>query len=362
VFTFVVGGLILGLFVIYAIFGGDDDKKSDELLLQKAPPAQVKNIAPPADLPDEAPPPPPLPFETTTAPPPPEIEFEVEKNVDEKTQTSLAERLKSPIMVLGGSSSKAAPTGQGDEDQGVFNGDDSNMAFAKKSMQKSVAPTVISRKIRNMRSTIAQGRIINAVLETAINTQLPGPIRAIVSRDTYAEHGRAILIPKGSRLIGVYNTNIFNGQQRVFIVWNRVIRPDGVDVMINSIGVDDLGRAGVNGFIDTRFGEMLSAVTLTSLLGVGMAYGVEQLGDGEPVQQTQGLGNQGNVFTTTNAQSSQQAAIQGAARIGQVGTNAAQRLMDMRPRITIDQGTTVNVFVQNDLVFPDNIAGSQIIP
>jgi type IV secretion system protein VirB10 len=231
-------------------------------------------------------------------------------------------------------------------------------------MRQSSASTVVSSRIKNMRTTIAQGKIINAVLETAINTQLPGNIRAIINRDVYAEQGRNILIPKGSRVIGTYNTALILGQNRVFIIWNRIIRPDGIDVMINSPGVDNLGRAGINGFIDTRFGEMLSAATLSSVLGLGLAVVSQQIDGSDDQQQqvTQGSGG-GGAFTTTQASTPQQAASQGAQRIGEIGGKVANQLLDIRPRITIDQGTPVSIFVQNDLIFPDDIAGgSRVIP
>ena len=87
---------------------------------------------------------------------------------------------------------------------------------------------VKATKIGDLRRTIAQGRMIQATMESALNTDLPAPIRAIVSRDVYAEAGSVPLIPKGSRLIGNYNAKLDSGQTRVFVVWSRVIRPDGI--------------------------------------------------------------------------------------------------------------------------------------
>jgi type IV secretion system protein VirB10 len=366
IFTVIGGVLAVALVVIYALFSGKEEKKTEEIVLQQAP-SPSKNVAPPPDLPDEPAPPPPIIFDNANiSPPPPEIDFEIEEApIDQATANSLAQRLKSPIMVLSGSPRNSVATGENKEDiSGFLAGSDGNVSFAKNSMQQSFASTVVSTRIKNMRTTIAQGKIINAVLETAINTQLPGNIRAIISRDVYAEQGKNILIPKGSRVIGAYNTALILGQNRVFIIWNRIIRPDGIDVMINSPGVDNLGRAGINGFIDTRFGEMLSAATLSSVLGLGLAVVSQQIDGSDDQQQqvTQGSGG-GGAFTTTQASTPQQAASQGAQRIGEIGGKVASQLLDVRPRITIDQGTPVSIFVQNDLIFPDDIAGgSRVIP
>jgi type IV secretory pathway VirB10-like protein len=87
----------------------------------------------------------------------------------------------------------------------------------------------------------------------------------------------------------------------------------------------------------------------------------EEVGNGEQVQVQQNAG--GNPFggTTTTGGSSQQAAMQAAGNISNVGTDMAQKIMDLRPRITIDQGTEVEIFVNNDLIFPDELANSSMM-
>ena len=42
------------------------------------------------------------------------------------------------------------------------------------------------------------------------------------------------LIPKGSKLLGSYSGATTSGQTRVLISWNRLIRPDGIDIQINA--------------------------------------------------------------------------------------------------------------------------------
>src|SRR5262249_25537642 len=83
----------------------------------------------------------------------------------------------------------------------------------------------------------------------------------------YAESGSQILLPKGSRLTGQYNSQVAKGQSRVFIVWTRVVRPDGTQVALNSGGTDTLGRAGVSGSVNHHFWQIFGASTLLSLIG-----------------------------------------------------------------------------------------------
>ena len=70
------------------------------------------------------------------------------------------------------------------------------------------ADTAKATEVNNLNRTILQGKIVNAVLETAINTDIPGMLRAIVTRDVYAEQGVDVMIPKGSRLIGKYASEV----------------------------------------------------------------------------------------------------------------------------------------------------------
>ena len=99
--------------------------------------------------------------------------------------------------------------------------------------------------LENQDTLITQGTFISGVLETAINSDLPGMIRAIVDQNVYGRTGQVVVIPKGSRLVGRYNANLTGGQARVFVVWSRLERPDGVVADIGSPGVDGLGVAGL---------------------------------------------------------------------------------------------------------------------
>lgn len=230
--------------------------------------------------------------------------------------------------------------------QTALDNSDPNRAFTNNVLRSTIAEKVTATRLNNLSMTIAQGKIINAVLETAINTDLPGTLRAIVARDTYAEAGRAVLIPKGSRLIGTYNTAIARGQRRILIIWTRVIRPDGMDIMIGSPGVDNLGRAGVEGNVDNKYMEMFSTAILTSLLTIGVAAGAEAVTDSGTTT------SNSNGSTTQSGGAGLAAGAEAVRTIGDVGKRVVQTAIDARPTITVDQGTRINVFVNKDLTFP----------
>ena len=79
----------------------------------------------------------------------------------------------------------------------------------------------------NPSTTITQGTLIPAILETAINTDVPGFARAVVSQDVRSFDGKRLLIPRSSRLIGQYQSGVQQDQRRAYVIWTRLIRPDG---------------------------------------------------------------------------------------------------------------------------------------
>ena len=105
----------------------------------------------------------------------------------------------------------------------------------------------------NRATTVAQGTLIPAVLETALDSTRPGFARAIVSRDVRGFDGSRVLIPRGSRLIGEYRSEVSPGQRRALVNWTRLIRPDGVTIAIGSPAGDPLGRGGIRARVNTPF-------------------------------------------------------------------------------------------------------------
>jgi type IV secretion system protein VirB10 len=259
-------------------------------------------------------------------------------------------RLRSNMLVL-----NAAPPPADAQAQAADNAlsqNDPNSSFARNAVRASAADKATATKLTRLSSTIAQGKIIDAVMETAINTDLPGPLRAIVSRDIYAESGRDIMIPKGSRLIGTYNSSVTRGQVRVLVIWTRLIRPDGLDIAIGSPGIDALGRAGVEGIADNKFTEIFTGAFLTSVVSIGVGLAADAVDD------TQSTTTTGSNGTTSTSTAGNDAVRGGVATMGAASQRIVDSLINTKPTITVDQGTRVNVFVNRDLEFPSDGSNS----
>lgn len=220
--------------------------------------------------------------------------------------------------------------------------------------------TSMATRIADMSITLLQGKLIDAVLETAINTDLEGTLRGIVSRDVYAELGSEVLIPKGSRLIGSYTAGAAKGQSRILITWNRIIRPDGVDIRINNANsVDQFGRSGVAGDVDDKFRYALMNSTLISAIAIAGAKIEQEISDTVLTQTTSVDG--GN--TQIQGTATDYAIIDAISKLTDDVSDFFEDYYKTDPTITIPQGTKLKVFVNQDLVLPPakNYASKVII-
>ncbi|OGT30624.1 MAG: hypothetical protein A3E87_06590 [Gammaproteobacteria bacterium RIFCSPHIGHO2_12_FULL_35_23] len=210
-----------------------------------------------------------------------------------------------------------------------------NSAYANfANSQNNNIETIDASHLLHPNYMIVQGELINAVLETAINSDLPGMVRAIITQPVYAYSGENVLIPAGSRLIGQYTTLAGNGAAtaRVFIIWNRIITPNNLSITINSPGVDELGRAGVNADnIDSHFWQIFGTAALLSVMSATTAtYGVNA--SDQP--------NSANQYQQSIAEAFQQSS-----------QDSLDQNLNIKPTINIYQGKLINVFVAEDLDF-----------
>ena len=176
--------------------------------------------------------------------------------------------------------------------------------------------------------TLTQGSVIQAALQTAINSDLPGSVVAVVSEPVPAFSGDRILIPRGSRLFGQYRSGIEMHQKRILILWTRVLTPDGTSMEIAAVGGDQLGRSGLTGLVDTKFAERVGGAALISVIGAAPAVAAESAND-----------------ETTNIV------------LGDVGSDLQDAVgsviadqVSIAPPIYVDQGASVTVLVDRDVV------------
>jgi type IV secretion system protein VirB10 len=173
----------------------------------------------------------------------------------------------------------------------------------------------------NPATTVAQGTLIPAVLETAIDTDVPGYVRAIVSSDVRSFDGSHVLVPRSARLVGQYKSGLQAGQRRVYVIWTRLIRPDGVAVNIGSPATGFDGESGLSGNVNSHFFQRFGSAMLLTVVG-----GLSAIG-------TSGTG----VIIAGSGQSAAAAAV---GQTGQIG-----------PTVRVHPGEPIRVFTARDLDF-----------
>ena len=172
----------------------------------------------------------------------------------------------------------------------------------------------------NPSTTVTQGTLIPAILETAINTDVPGFVRAVVSEDVRSFDGTRILVPRSSRLVGQYQSGLQGGQKRAFVIWTRLIRPDGASVNLASPAVGFDGTAGLEGDVNSNFFRRFGSAFLLSVVD-GLAA----------------VASGGASVVLGGGSSAAAAAIEQDGKIG--------------PTVRVRQGEPIRVFTSRDLDF-----------
>ncbi len=250
-------------------------------------------------------------------------------NINKEDEKLEKMRLAAPMSVMGENSSVK----NRDSQSAILgnNQNDTNTQFMNQ-LNATHAPIVEASTIAHPSTTLAQGTIISATLETRIQSDLPGMIRAVTANNIYSEDGSNLLLPKGSRLIGQYTNAILQGQERVFVVWQRAIRPDHIDIQLTSPGTDALGTAGISAaVVDKHFFEQFGMSALFSLISAGAA----------------------NVGVDKNVDADSKISYQEAVSqsFAQTAEQTLQQKGSIKPTLIIHQGTKINVFVARDLDF-----------
>lgn len=129
----------------------------------------------------------------------------------------------------------------------------------------------------DMSEMILADKPIPAVLARTIMSGADGvPVTAIVERNIYAEVGRNIVIPAGSRVMGSmggFGGGSSGSSVRVSITWERLIRPDGSAFQFaNAVTGDAQGKSGALGYIDEQLLKKYTLPLVTTSLTSAITY------------------------------------------------------------------------------------------
>lgn len=180
------------------------------------------------------------------------------------------------------------------------------------------------------------GSVIPATLLTGINADLPGTIVGQVRDDVFdSVVGRYLLIPRGTRLVGIYDSRIVQGQRRVLVAWTRLLYPNGSSLDLPGIaGTDPAGYAGFGANVDEHLNKVFTSALLLSIIGAGAQ-----------LSQPQQLGS---IYAAPSVGQTIAGAL--GQQIGNTSIQLTQREMQVPPTLEVPPGYIFDVLVDRDIV------------
>jgi len=219
------------------------------------------------------------------------------------------------------------------------NNQQNKQSFLESSSQSGV---VIGGRFHG-ENAIWQGTVIPGILITSINTDLPGNVLSRVTQNIYdSQTGRSLLIPQGTLLLARYNSSVSYAQNRVQIVWDAIIRPDGLEIDLGGAnGVDREGMSGQSAEYQENWFEYLKAAGIIALFSIANAKMTEAAAQ----------------YSADETAAS--VAASGAQVTAQLGENIISRALNIQPRLTVDNGTLINIMLNKTLYLPP-VKGNQV--
>lgn len=297
--------------------------------------------------------------------------------------------------LLGGNSATGGASGRS-QDQASRSWVDGQQSA---SLQSPLTPTAASSAY-----TLHQGSIIPSVLISAVDSDLPGDLRAQVSMDVFDSVTlRNLLIPAGTILVGAYNNEVVAGQKRILFGFSRMIFPNGSSVSLldtqgrgNFRGSERNGKAGLNAEVNNRFWEifgpslLIGAVTnftkpltdaMTNWLFPAKVNGTDASANSTETGRTvttevtdPKTGNKTTTVTTSTSANNSSSSTGGTnsgtnltVSLGQAAadtasgtlTDTARRILDrnqnIKPNLSLAYGEKFNLVVARDMVLPPSI-------
>ncbi|MFZ9035030.1 MAG: TrbI/VirB10 family protein [Francisellaceae bacterium] len=281
-------------------------------------------------------------------------------NRDQSLSPMDREAMNAPIF-FGGGAPRPLPDKDQDEQKGQQAADKSQggKETAEQQREKFMQGGETAKDITNQNTiqepisdnVVMAGTTIPAILQTKIISTLPGTIVARVDHDVYDSlSGRVLLIPRGSSIIGQYNSQTVYGDTQVQVKFIRLIRPDGSSIILpNQPGVDSSGVSGLSGEVDNHWMQLIGASALATVFNIPAVAATAA--SSQTVCTTDSDGN-----TSCSPNYGQMAATSALQSMGQtaqqVGGKLTSRAMNLKPTITIPAATQFSIMVTKDTYLP----------
>lgn len=244
----------------------------------------------------------------------------------EGSQAVPAGALTSPLMGMLAKGNKSRKTTDKTKANAREYADSDNNLNEKLMPAKIEAGT--AGRIHNRYLTLAKGTFINCILETKVDTTVPGMTSCRIPENIYSMDGRTVLVEAGSRMFGEYRGALAQGQDRVFVLWTQIHTPYGVVVDLDSPGTDPLGGAGHTGEVDFHWWRRFGNALLFSLIDDSFNFATMKASER----------SDGVSYYTTSQDSMSELIKEAMKQTGQIP-----------PTIRINQGSRIGIFTARNI-------------
>jgi type IV secretory pathway VirB10-like protein len=179
---------------------------------------------------------------------------------------------------------------------------------------------------------VFEGTLIETVLTNRLNGTFSGPVDVQVTTAVYSHDRQHVLIPQGSRIVGEVQKVSTTGQQRLAVIFHRLLMPDGYAVSLDQFkGLNQIGETGLKDQVNQHYVQIFGAS-----LALGAIAGVEQAGASYG-------------YNTSGVDMYRQGV---AESLPSSATRILDRFLNTLPTITIREGHRVKVYLTGDLTLP----------
>lgn len=203
---------------------------------------------------------------------------------------------------------------------------DSDKSFAGETFTPTAAK--VSKFDPNL--LLAKGSYIGCSLDTKLVSSIKGGIVCTVSDNVYSSNGATLLIEKGSKITGFFQSGQMNdGLDRIFVVWQEIRTPNNINIPVFSGASDSLGASGIEGWVDHHWLERFGSAVLLSVIDDALNVAVN------------GKRGSSNIDYTENSRETTR----------NMADTALQKFINIQPTLYKNQGDIVGVYVNRDIDF-----------
>jgi type IV secretion system protein VirB10 len=180
--------------------------------------------------------------------------------------------------------------------------------------------------------------LLPCVLDTAIQSDLPGPLLCHLPGPVYSPKG-TLLMEAETQVIGRYETMGKTGSNRLMAVSTFAHTPNGIWVPLTAEPLaDDLGRSGLDGAVDQHFGPRFGAAIVMTLTENGLGIIQSEVSKG------------GNTYLQLNS----------GGGVGGIAQQILQAQINIPPTFSKNQGETIALFLDQPIDFSDSYRIRQV--